>query len=613
MRRNILSLFGAGLLSAVILTGCIDNQQSNNMPQDPQPQVQSQVESAQAQPQEETTETLWADIVIIGAGGAGMTAALQAYQEGAKNIVILEKMPMPGGNTVRATGGMNAAATTFQAPDSDSADLMFQDTMTGGGNINNPDLVRIMADQSAEAIYWVNDFGAGFTRVGRSGGTSADRVHGPEDGRAGGPTMVSALTNAINDYNIPIMLNTNVTEILVNEDGSAAGVVAERNGEVITINSSAVILASGGFGANPEMLVYYNPALLGFGTTNHSGATGSGIILAQSVGAALVDMEQIQTHPTVHPETSIMYTEAIRGDGAILINMEGKRFINELSTRAVVSEATLAQTDNRAFLIFDSRIRQNLSVIESYINYGIITSGESPRELAQKLGIDPVVFEETLARYNSIVDTGNDDDFGRTASLHKIEGPSYYAGVTVPAVHHTMGGVVINTNAEVIDNNGNVISGLYAAGEVTGGIHGNNRIGGNALADIVIFGRIAGTNAAQFVSQTAGFTAPTIVVEAPAQQTVVPTVSGDFEDGVFEGTAQGFGGPVHVRVTVEGGSIVRIDMFEHQETPNIYEAAERGVINSIISAQSVDVDVVAGATRTSSAIIGAVENALGLR
>jgi fumarate reductase flavoprotein subunit len=560
---------------------------------------------------EEAALTLDVDIVIVGAGGAGMTAAVQAYQDGATNIVIVEQMPFVGGNTLLATGGLNAANTRYQPAGSDSVELFMADTIAGG-RINDPALVRIMAEYSAAAVYWLNDLGAGLTDITRSGGASVPRVHRPVGGPASGPFIVRALYQAVQNANIPIMLNTRVTEILVAGNGNATGIRAiGPNGETIVIRASAVILASGGFGANPQMLVSLDPTLDGFGTTNHVGASGDVILYAQAIGAALVDMTEIQTHPTVEPNTNIMYTESVRGEGGILVNREGARFVNELDTREVVSEATLAQTGDLAFLVWDGRIRQTLGVIESYINAGIVQRANTPRELAVLIGVDPDNFEQAINRYNAAVTAGSDQDWGRTASMHRLDGPGFYAGITRPAVHHTMGGVMINTNTEVLRQNGSVITGLFAAGEVTGGVHGDNRLGGNALADITVFGRIAGTNAVTFVRNTAGLTTPMPALAVSGATPVATAATGQFTNGIFEGTAMGYGGYLSVRVTVVNGNIVNIEMFNHRETPIIYTAAERGVVDAIISAQNTNVDTVTGATVTSIGIIQAVNLALG--
>ena len=599
MRKNIVALLGLGLLSTSMLTGCAQDNTPAVTPVAP-------ISDAVAVAITDDMPAKHADIIVIGAGGAGMSAAVQAYQAGASNIVVIEKMPMTGGNTVRATGGMNAAGTPYQEEGDDNADLMFEDTMRGGGYLNDEALVRIMADESAAAVAWLNDLGAGITRVGRAGGASAARAHGPADGAAVGPAVTLTLTQELRDLGIPVMLNTTVTEILLT-DGSVSGVVARQGDQYIVVNAPAVVLAAGGFGANSDMLVANDPDLEGFGTTNHSGATGSGIMVAYNIGADLVHMYHIQTHPTVHPTTSIMYTEAMRGEGAILVNLEGERFVNELGTRDMVSEATLSQTENVSLLLFDSRIRGNLAVIESYVNAGIIYYGNSPEALAEALGIDPAALAATIANYNAIVDAGVDNEFGRTASMHRLEGPYFYAGFNAPAVHHTMGGVRINTYTEVLDTDGYVIPGLFAAGEVVGGIHGNNRLGGSAVADIVVFGRIAGENAVAYVQETTGFTERTIVIEVAEH---VIGAQGDFTDGVFEGSAFVFGGNLTVQVTVEGGNVVSIELINHNETPGFYNSALDSVRAGVIGNQTLDIDIAAGATVTGTALLEALAEAL---
>lgn len=514
MRKKVLILALVTILAIVSLIGCTAPEAPSPAPPTPPaeqpaapppaPPTTPAEQPEPAEPEEPEDPdvddgVIQADIIVVGAGGAGMSAAMQAHQDGATNIIIIEQMPFVGGNTLLATGGANAANTRYQEEGSDSIELFIEDTIRGG-RINDPELVRVMAENSAEAIYWLNDLGAGLVDVTRSGGASANRTHRPEGGPASGPFIVRALFDSLSATDVEIMLNTRVTEILLDEAGNVSGVTAvTTGGDVIVVKSTVVILASGGFGNNPEMLVYYDPELEGFGTTNHVGASGDVIFFAENIGAELIDMVEIQTHPTVEPNTNIMYTEAVRGEGGILINMEGMRFVDELATREEVSAATLAQTDDLAFLVWDGRIRGVLSVIESYINAGIVEYADTARELAELIGIDPDAFEETIARYNSFVDAGYDEDWGRDASLFALEGP-FYVGVTRPAVHHTMGGVRININAEVLRPDGSVITGLFAAGEVAGGVHGANRLGGNALIDITVFGRIAGSNAVDFIS-----------------------------------------------------------------------------------------------------------------
>lgn len=558
----------------------------------------------------QNVENKSADIVVIGAGGAGMSAAMQAVQDGATNVVILEKMPQTGGNTIRTTGGMNAAETELQAAEGieDSVELMIEDTMKGGKDLNDPELVKVLAENSADAVTWVNENGGDLSEVGMFGGASVKRIHKPTGGSAVGPMLVKMFNENLDKLNIPVMLETTAEQIIV-EDGKITGVKASNKDGEFTIDCKAVVLATGGFGGNSEMVVEYKPELAGFGTTNHAGATGDGITMAKELGAQLVDIEQIQTHPTVHPETQTMYTEAVRGNGAILVNKEGKRFVNELLTRDVVSEAILNQTDKEAYLLFDQNVRDGLSAIEKYISAGIIYESDTIEGLAEQIGVDAATLKETMDTYAKYQAAGKDEEFGRESMEEPLTSSKYYAGLCAPAVHHTMGGVKINTNTEVLKEDGTAIPGLFAAGEVTGGVHGANRLGGNAVTDIVVFGRIAGTNAAKYVVDNGGNTEPTITIEKETE-TATPEVDGGYKDGVYTGTGKGNGGDVTVEVTVEGGNIVKIELKDHHETPGIFEGAETGVTNEIIKTQSTDVESVSGATLTSEAIKTAVAEAI---
>ena len=552
------------------------------------------------------TNSKSADIVVIGAGGAGMTAAIQAVQDGATNVVIIEKTGMAGGNTTRSTGGLNASETTFQTRDEieDSNQLFIDDTMKGGKNINDLSLVTYMAENSADALYWVNDLGADLTVVGLFGGASVKRIHRPSDTSAVGPVLVKTLLNQVEKLNIPVLYNTKAEEILT-KDGVVTGVKVTDAEGTYTINCKAVIVATGGFGANSDMVVANNPDMAGFGTTNVAAATGDGIVMGTAIGAATVDMEQIQTHPTVHPETQTMYTEAVRGNGAIIVNKEGARFTNEMGTRDVVSAAILEQTDGEAWLVFDHAVRLSLKAIEGYISAGIVTEAETIEELATKIGADVDTLTATMTKFADDVTNGNPDEFGREGLELPLTEGNFYACLVAPAIHHTMGGLKINTSAEVLTEEGTAIAGLYAAGEVTGGVHGANRLGGNAVTDIVVFGRTAGTSANAYVAANGGNTEATIVVEKD-ETVVVPEVEADFKDGTYTAVGTGIGGDVEVIAEVKDGEIVSITLGEHGETEGIFEGAVDGVIPQIIKGQTTEVDVVSGATLTSNAIIEAV-------
>ena len=444
-------------------------------------------------------EDLDCDIVIIGAGGAGMTAAIDATQAG-KKVILLEKMPYAGGNTTKATGGMNAAETHYQKEQGieDSVETFIEDTMKGGHDLNNKDLVTVMAKNSAAGIDWLDSIGAPLPKVSFSGGATNKRIHAPEDGSGVGAYLVTRFLNKIDELGINVMYNTKATSLMTLE-GKVVGVKAEGPDAYYTINAKAVILATGGFGNNQEMIVNYRNDLLGTVTTSAPGITGDGIEMAEEVGADLVDIEQIQLHPTVEQGTSMLITESVRGDGAILVNQEGKRFINELLTRDVVSAGELEQTGSYAYIIFDQRLRDGLKAIEKYVSTGITVQADTIEGLAEQLDIDPATLAETLATWNQYVADKKDPEFGRDTGMdNDLSQPPYYAIKIAPGIHHTMGGVRIDTKAQVIDTNGKPIPGLFAAGEVTGGVHGGNRIGGNAVADIVVFGRVASDSAVKY-------------------------------------------------------------------------------------------------------------------
>ena len=489
-------------------------------PEDFQTAVENGTETAE----DSTVDT---DIVIVGAGGAGMTAALTATSEG-KSVVIVESQSMVGGNSVRATGGLKTAAekyadnetitalaatvaeqwAAYQANPTgyfDSVELMELDTMIGGKGVNDPALVETLCSNSADAIDWLGEQGITLNSVSSAGGASVKRIHRPvnEEGKvvSVGAYMVPLLEEDCQKAGVQMMLNTTATEILTDDNGAAVGIKATgASGETITINAKAVILTSGGFGANMDMVVEYKPELKGFMTTNAPGILGQGIKMAQAIGADTVDMDQIQIHPTVQYDSASLITEGLRGDGAVLINSEGKRFIDEVGTRDVVSAAEIAQPGSYSWLIIDQKMVDDSSVIQGYIKKGYTFEGKTYEELAEQIGVDGAALAETMNTWNGYVEAKNDPDFGRTSFANKLDTAPYYAIKVTAGVHHTMGGLKINTNTEVLNENGEIIPGLFAAGEVTGGVHGANRLGGTAVSDFVVFGRIAGAAASKYAA-----------------------------------------------------------------------------------------------------------------
>lgn len=505
-------------------------------------------EETSAPAEDETVDT---QIVVVGAGGAGMTAAIVAADAGA-DVVILESQAMVGGNSVRSTGGLNAAKTVYQDENEfneaagvektlaaaaetyadnevitslaetvqkqwdeyqakpegyfDSVELMELDTMIGGKGVNDPELVETLCENSEDAIEWLESIGSSLTSVSSFGGASVKRIHRPlnEEGKvvSVGAYIIPILEENLESRGISVMLNTTAEELLTTEDGKVCGVRATgADGQSVTVNADAVILATGGFGANLEMVSELKPELEGFMTTNAPGALGQGIAMAEAVGAATVDMDQIQIHPTVQADTAALITEGLRGDGAILVNADGKRFTDEVGTRDVVSAAEIAQPGSFSWLVVDQAMVDASSVIQGYITKGYTVTGEDYASLAAAMDVDAAAFEETMNAWNTCVANQEDPEFGRTSFANPLDTAPYYAIKVTAGVHHTMGGLSINSDTEVLNAEGNAISGLYAAGEVTGGVHGANRLGGNAVADFVVFGKIAGAKAADYVAE----------------------------------------------------------------------------------------------------------------
>ena len=467
------------------------------------------VEVAAAAPVERTPVTLDCDVVVVGAGGAGLTASVLATQQGQK-VILLEKMPFVGGNSLRAEGGMNAAGTNLEKElglDDSTVENFTEDTLRLGHYLADPELVRTLAENSSDAIEWLKTVDASFTGVKATGGCEGRKyLHQPEGGVAVGEYLVAKLKTQVEKLGIDVRVNTKATEILM-DNGQAVGVLAEDAEHTYTINAKSVVLTTGGFGANFELMASFDPSLANAVTTNHSGAQGDGIMMAQAIGADTVDMDQIQLHPTVIQSDGSLVSESFRSLGAIVVNTQGKRFVNDLAGRDVVSQAELKQPDGYCFIIFDQNLVDHLALSKRFIDGGYTISGKTYEELAKNMGLSAEAqqnFVNTMNTWNQSVANGIDEEFGRNNGMDDdLSTAPYYAIKIAPGIHHTMGGIKINTSAEVIDTDGNVIPGLFAAGETTGGIHGGNRVGGNAVCDFIVFGRIAGQSATDFAKAEA--------------------------------------------------------------------------------------------------------------
>lgn len=449
------------------------------------------------------------DIVIIGAGGAGLTAAIEAKAAGA-DVIVLEKMPMAGGNTLISGAEYAAANNWIQKKEGieDSAELHTQDTLKGGDNLAKEELVKIMAENALAGAEWLRD------EVGVIwedelmffGGHSVKRSLIPLG--ASGREIITKLVAKAEKMDIPVLLNTKATSLITDSNGKVVGVKAEGEDANYTFSTSkAVIIASGGFGSNVEMRVKYNPDIDGsILSTNTTGSTGDGIVMAEDIGANLLGMEYIQTYPICDPLTgTLLYFDDARLYGhTVIVNKEGKRFVEELGRRDVMSMGIKAQTGNVCYELLDqngfvaSKLQENHGPELEYLyRNDLLVKADTLDKAAEFFGIDTAELKNTVDKYNSYVEEGKDPEFNKRSLPSKLEVGPFYILKAAPAVHHTMGGIEINENAQVLNKDGKIIEGLYAAGEVTGGIQGSNRLGSNALADITVFGRIAGQNAAK--------------------------------------------------------------------------------------------------------------------
>ncbi|WP_334116512.1 flavocytochrome c [Ligilactobacillus sp.] len=436
------------------------------------------------------------DLIVIGSGCAGLTCAIQARELGLKPV-ILEKMETFGGNSMRASSGMNASETIVQLKHGIVEDWhdFYDETYKGGGKLNDPELLEYFASHGALAIDWLAAHGIVLDDLTITGGMSRMRTHRPKSLAPIGAFLVNNLMKRARELEIPVLCGIKAEKLLTDEKGAVCGVRTDRR----NFHARAVVLATGGFSASKDLIARYRPDLKAYRTTNHAGATGDGIKLAEEVGAQVMQMDLVQVHPTVQQDTDHAYLigEAVRGEGAVLVDGNGKRFVNELSTRRIVSDAITALKEKSAYLVFDSQVKKRVKAVDFYQKQGLVVEAGTLEELAGKLNVGKNDLKQTLEKWNQAVEGKQDSEFGRRTGMErKLNQAPYYAIHIAPAIHYTMGGLHIDRKTHVLDKSGDVISGLFACGEVCGGLHGNNRIGGNSISETVIFGRQAGMQAA---------------------------------------------------------------------------------------------------------------------
>ena len=499
----------------------------------------------------QSDQDLTADVIVVGGGGAGLAAAVAATDEGA-SVIVIEKMGFLGGNSIVAGGIYNcpdpdlqdyaefsgdqdslietalaeepvsdahkalqdAVRVEFEAYKAsdktlfDSANWFALQTWNGGDKIGSLDMLKVFADYAYPSLEWLESMGMEFEdQVIVGAGSLYPRTH--KATTPNGVGYINAFEKTLaGRENVSILMNTTGESLIVDGDRVVGVNALDKDGNAVTLHANkGVILATGGFAGNVELRQKYCegekwPDLSAkVNNSNMPGVTGDGIFMAEAVGAELVNMDQIQLLPFCDPTTGATYN--IAGTDCF-INKEGKRFVREDGRRDEMSKAIIEQTDGMMFVVNstdDPSTRYSLGKksVQYYVDnnlYGYMLS-DNLEDLANQMGVPADVLVATIEDFNAHVESGEVDEFGRVTYSSKIEGKYYYAYPRKPAVHHTMGGVNVDTETHALRADGSVIEGLYCAGEITGNLHGGNRLGGNAIVDFCVFGRIAGTNAAQ--------------------------------------------------------------------------------------------------------------------
>lgn len=490
------------------------------------------------------------DVLVIGAGGAGLSAAVSASLNGSK-VIVIEKLGMTGGSTIFSGGAFNATDIErskltkmsdknveainklLEKTPNDEYEKKLQDqvrielkkhlddkneylfdskslhalqTYAGGDYKGNPKLIDTMINNGLDGVNWLAKLGAKWQeKLGSATGSLWQRSHYGQDEEFpnGAPEILPAEKYIKENKNISLHLYTQAKELII-EDGKIVGLKADNKGQEIIYNAKAIVIATGGFGANVKMREKYNTQWDNLGpnigcSNQNPAAQGEGIVLAEKAGANLIDMGYIQLHPNGEEKTGMMMGQPhTAGLNRIFVNNDGKRFVAEDARRDVLVNAIYKQKGGNMWIIADgNRYKEGDKTIENYVKLNKTFKANTIEELAKKINVDAENLKASIQEYNDIVD-GKEDKFGLKTFDKKMGVAPFYAAKRIPTVHHTMGGIEINEKAEVLNKNKQVIKGLYAAGEVVGGIHGANRLGGNAILDIVVFGKIAGQSASQY-------------------------------------------------------------------------------------------------------------------
>jgi flavocytochrome c len=455
------------------------------------------------------------DVIVVGSGFAGLSAAIEAHDAGA-SVKILEKMDKPGGNSWINGGQVAAAGSALQKKlgITDSPELMYKDMLAAGLNLNYPHLARIVAEQSNDAVEWTKKrVGAKYKdQMNMMGGHSVPRTLQTANGH--GSEVVGKQVEALKRDDVDIDFHTQMTRLFRGPGGRVAGVEVHQgydfgqpgSGMVKTVAvRKGVVLASGGFSADLHFRVVQDPRLTSeYKSTNQPGATAEGLVAALRIDAAPVQLDWIQLIPLTSPDDDGLGDGCgfIAGSGmthGVLVDpATGRRFVSELADRKIQSDSIIA-CGHPAICFSDAHgAKFAWWGVEHSLKNGTVGKFDTLDTLATHYKIDVAELKKTVERFNEYVKAGKDPEFGKliVKEARPIVEPPFYAARVWPKVHHTMGGVEINEKAQVLDLDGAVIPGLYAAGEATGGIHGGCRLGSVAIIDCLVFGRIAGKSVA---------------------------------------------------------------------------------------------------------------------
>ena len=608
-----------------------------------------------------------ADVVIIGAGGGGLSAALEAIEQGASHVIVLEMTARTGGALNYTSGSMSAAGTIIQKEEGieDSVESYIADIMKNGSDFGGQpslELVTLYANQAAEVFDWLYESGLKDNTYSVDRATGNRAVFAPEHAlysvqrtykpspddktkyKSAAHEVLDTLVNA--DERITVLTNTKATELVANDKGQVLTVVAEGpDGEVSYTASKAIIVCTGGYSANGKLMAQYVPYGEEYLAGGAPGSDGNGLLLMQKVGGALneASMSAIPTFPMGlqskdNPKTGSIANTYTWKTGGIVVNQEGKRFCNETESNPAVREVALEEQPGAVqYDIFTDKILEDLRAANGAYFYDAyfaeegqpgahvkVTAG-SIEELAEKIGVPAENLAATVEAYNAAVEAGGTDEFGRlydgtkttyNLAVNKIEGDTYYAVPLHALCVMTLGGITANENMQVLDENGTPIPGLYAAGEVVGGIWGKFVSGGTGVMGPIVFGKIAARHAMMSepaegyeVKPASNLLDESLFVKEKSTESLFD-MSTALKDGEYTATVDGQSGPMTVRTVVADGKIASVEVTENNETPSVAAAALETVPAKIVETNSVDVDGVTGATLTSGRIMKAVAECL---